>query len=61
MGKFISFGEINHNLNYILILVVCSNLTSFLYGYNFYGTFEEVKMFSKWENNHFKNIKFLII
>ena len=53
MGKFISFGEINHNLKYILILVACSNLTSFLYGYNFYGTFEDVRIFSKWDNNNF--------
>ena len=53
MGKFISFGEINHNLKYILILVACSNLTSFLYGYNFYGTFKNVRILSKWDNNNF--------
>ena len=53
MGKFISFGEINHNLKYILILVACSNLTSFLFGYNFYGTFKNVRIFSKWDNNNF--------
>ena len=55
MGKFIGFGEINYNLKYILILILCINITTFLYGFNYYGTFREIKIFSKWENEKFSS------